>query len=200
MDRIVNKVLRGPKIIGLIFIMLLLGCTNENEFNEVEPNEFESYEIEFVEEGPFVKLELYLASSGTYLDHFPKIITISNDGNVQVFTKEMVSANGRIEMEVGDNPPTIEKKISSKQVEEIKQVIEKNRFFSIPKDVTDYDVMDGDGSRITVYEKEEKRTVRGENSSHQEYNEIEEVIFNQVEDEYDDWVKETEDYLFELNE
>src|SRR5699024_1320762 len=103
-------------------------------------------------------------------------------------------------MERGNNPLTIEKKNSSKQVEEIKQVIEKNRFFSIPKDVTDYDVMDGDGSRITVYEKEEKRTVRGENSSHQEYNEIEEVIFNQVEDEYDDWVKETEDYLFELNE
>lgn len=195
MDRIINKVLLGQKIIGLMFIMLLIGCTNENEFNEIESNE-----IEFVEEGPFVKLELYSASSGTYLDHFPKIITISNDGNVQVFTKEMVSTNGRIEMEVGDTPPTIEKKISSKQVEEIKQVIEKNRFFSIPKDVTDYDVMDGDGSRITVYEKEEKRTVRGENSSHQEYNEIEEVIFNQVEDEYDDWVKETEDYLFELNE
>src|SRR5699024_8741815 len=194
MDRIINKVLLGQKIIGLMFIMLLIGCTNENEFNEIESNE-----IEFVEEGPFVKLELYSASSGTYLDHFPKIITISNDGNVQVFTKEMVSTNGRIEMEVGDTPPTIEKKISSKQVEEIKQVIEKNQFLSIPKDMTDYDVMDGDGSRITIYEKEEKRTVRGENSSHQEYNEIEEVIFNQVEDEYDDWVKETEDYLFELN-
>ena len=136
MVRIVNKVLRGPKIIGLIFIMLLLGCTNENEFNEVESNI-----IEFVEEGPFVKLELYLASSGTYLDHFPKIITISNDGNVHVFTKEMVRSDGGIEMKVGDDPPTIEKKISSKQVEEIKQVIEKNRFFSIPKDVTDYDCL-----------------------------------------------------------
>jgi len=195
MDRIINKVLLGPKIIGLMFIMLLIGCTNENEFNEVESNI-----IEFVEEGPFVKLELYLASSGTYLDHFPKIITISNDGNVRVFTKEMVRADGRIEMKVGGNPPTIEKKISSKQVEEIKQVIEKNRFSSIPKDVTDYDVMDGDGSRITVYEKERKRTVGGENSGHKEYNEIEDIIFNHVKDEYYDWVKETEDYLFELNE
>src|SRR5699024_5176586 len=106
----------------------------------------------------------------------------------------------RIEMEVGDNPPTIEKKISSKQVEEIKQVIEKNRFFSIPKDVTDYDVMDGDGSRITVYEKEQKQTVGGENSSHQEYNKIRKIIFYVVGDEYDDWVKEMEYYLFELNE
>ena len=190
MDRIINKVLLGSKIIGLMFIMLLTGCTNEYEFNE----------IEFVEEGPFVKLELYSASSGTYLDHFPKIITISKDGNVQVFTKEMVSENGRIEMEVGDNPPTIEKKISSKQVEEIKQVIKENQFFSIPEDVTHYGVMDGGGSRITVYEKNQQRTVGGENSSHQKYNEIEEIIFNQVKDEYYEWVKQTEDYLFELNE
>lgn len=185
MDRIVNKVLRWPMIIGLIFIMLLTACANK---------------IKFVEEGVFVKLELYSASSGTYLDHFPKIITISNNGDVQVFTEEMVRKNGRIEMEVGDNPPTIEKQISSKQVEEIKRVIEENRFFSIPKDVTDYGVMDGGGSRITVYEKEQERTVGGENSSHQAYNEIEDMIFNHVEDEYDDWVKETEDYLFELNE
>ena len=60
--------------------------------------------------------------------------------------------------------------------------------------------MDGDGSRITVYEKERKRTVGGENSGHKEYNEIEDIIFNHVKDEYYDWVKETEDYLFELNE
>src|SRR5699024_1276181 len=137
MVRIINKVLLGLKIIELMFIMLLIGCTNENEFNKIESNE-----IEFVVEEPFVNLELYSASSSTYVDHYPKIITISNDGNVQEFNKEIVSTNSRNEMEVGDNPPTIEKKISSKQVEEIKQVIEKNRFFSIPKDVTDYDVMD----------------------------------------------------------
>src|SRR5690625_3329631 len=115
MDRIINKVLLGPKIIGLMFIMLLIGCTNENEFNEVESNI-----IEFVEEGPFVKLELYLASLDTYLEHFPKIITISNDGNDRKITKEIVRANRRIEMKIGGNPPTIEKKISSKQLEEIK--------------------------------------------------------------------------------
>jgi|SRR5699024_1106821 len=184
MDRIVNIVLRLQMIIGLMFIVLLTGCTNK---------------IEFDEEGIFVKLELYSASSGTYLDHFPEIITISNDGEVQVFTEEIVSKSGKIEMEVGDNPPTIDKEISSKQVEEIKEVIEKNRFFSIPKDVTDYEVMDGGGSRITVYEKEQQRTVGGENSSHQKYNEIKDIIFKHVKDEYSDWVKETEDYLFELN-
>src|SRR5699024_5737465 len=173
MDKIVNKVFHWQRIIGLTFIILLIGCTNE---------------IDFVEEGPIVKLELYSASSGTYLDHFPKIITIENDGSVHVFTEEMVGISGRIEMEVGDNPPTIEKKISSEQVEEIKRVIAENKFFSIPRDVTDYDVMDGGGSRITVYEKDRGRTVGGENSSHKEYNEIREAIFDHVKGEYSDWV------------
>src|SRR5699024_9328240 len=63
--------------IGLILgiLLLLSGCTNH---------------IDFIEKGPFVKLELYSASEGTYLDYFPKLITISNDGSVRVFTKEMV--------------------------------------------------------------------------------------------------------------
>lgn len=175
------------KVIGLVFIMfvLLIGCAPK---------------IDFADGDPFVKLELYSASAGTYVDHFPKIITVSNDGSVHVFTKEIVRRNGKIEMEVGDDAPTIKKEISAKEVKEIKQVIEENRFFSIPEDVTDSSVMDGDGSRITVYEKGKQREVGGENSSHKRYNAIEEIIFNQVKDEYGDWKKETEDYLFELNE
>lgn len=164
---------------GLIISVLLIGCTNK---------------IDFVDEEPFVKLEVYSASSGTYLDHFPKIITVSNDGSVNVFTKD---SN---EMKVGEDAPTIKREISAKEVKAIKQVIEKNRFFSIPEDVTDYDVMDGVGSRITVYAQDEQRKVGGENPSNKRYNAIEEIIFDQVKDEYDDWVNETKDYLFERNE
>lgn len=156
--------------------------------------------IDFVDEGPFVKLELYSASEGTYLDHFPKIITVSHDGSVRVLTKERVRKNGRVDMKVEEDAPTIEKTISAKEVIEIKEVIEKNRFFSLPKDVTDYDVMDGSGSRITVYEKERERKVGGENSNNEQYNAIEAIIFKQVKDEYYDWEKETKDYLYQLNE
>lgn len=168
-----------------IICVLLIGCTNK---------------ADFVDNGPFVKLELYSASAGTYLDHFPKIVTVSNDGTVRVFTQEVVKENGRVEMKVGDDAPTIKKKISSNDVKEVKKVIEENHFFSIPKDVTDYDVMDGEGSKITVYKKDKKRKVGGENSSNKQYNAIEEIIFNQVKDEYDGWIEETEEYLFNLNE
>ena len=169
----------------IIFMLFLTGCTNN---------------IDFVKEEPFVKLELYSASEGTYLDHFPKIITIADDGSVHVFTEEITTEYGEVEMKVGDDAPTINKKISAEEVKEIQQVIEENRFFSIPKDVTDYGVMDGGGSKITVYDKEKKKTVGGENSSNKKYNAIEDIIFDQVRDEYDDWKEETKDYLYELNE
>lgn len=163
-------------------------------------NPGENDDIHFVDEGPFVKLELYSASEGSYLDHFPKNITVSDDGSVYVFTKEMVDWDGEIVLKVEDDAPTVQKKISKKEVKEIKQVIEENRFLSIPEDVTDYDVMDGSGSRITVYEKGQERKVGGENSSNQRYNAIEDIIFNQVKDEYKDWVTETKEYLMKLNE
>lgn len=169
----------------IIFMLFLTGCTNN---------------IDFVEEEPFVKLELYSASEGTYLDHFPKIITIADDGSVHVFTEEITTEYGEVEMKVGDDAPTINKKISAEEVKGIQQVIEENRFFSIPKDVTDYGVMDGGGSKITVYDKEKKKTVGGDNSSNKKYNAIEEIIFDQVRDEYYDWKEETKDYLYELNE
>jgi len=174
------------KIVGLVFILfvLLVGCTKK---------------VDFVDEGPFVKLELYSASSGTYLDHFPKIMTVSNDGSVHVFTEEVIGFDGIIEMEVGKDAPTIEKEISAQEVNEIKRVIEENRFFSLPKDVTDYDVMDGSGSRITVYGKDREKKVGGENSDNKHYNAIEDTIFSHVRDEYADWEKETKDYLSKLN-
>lgn len=175
------------KFIGALFIMLLFltSCTNS---------------IDFVDEGPFVQLELYSASIGTYLDHFPKIITVSNDGSVDVFTEQTVSRRGRVDIRVEDDAPTIKKKVSAEKVKEIKEEIEKKRFLSLPRDVTDYGVMDGDGSEITVYEEDQAITVGGENSDNEGYNSIESIIFDQIREEYSDWVDETKDYLFELNE
>ncbi|MDN6161997.1 MAG: hypothetical protein L0I79_04395, partial [Atopostipes sp.] len=65
------------KMLALLFpvLIFLVACTKQ---------------IDFADEGPFVKLELYSASAGTYLDHFPKIIIISEAGDVHLFTKEML--------------------------------------------------------------------------------------------------------------
>ena len=175
------------KVIGVLFVMVLfLTACRKN--------------VDFVSEVPFVQLQVYSASSGTYLDHFPKMITISNDGTVALFTEQTVSRTGKVELRVEDDAPTVEKKISAEKVKEIQEVIEKNGFLSLPTDVTDYDVMDGVGSRITVYEENQETTVGGENSSNEQYNSIEKIIFDQIRGEYKDWVDKTKDYLFELNE
>jgi len=157
-------------------------------------------EMERLDEVFFVKLNRYLAAAGTYLDHFPKNITISNDGNITVYTEEVINSIGKIEMEVGQDAPVIEKKISPEEVEEIKEVMKKNKFHSLPYDVTDYGVDDGSGSRITLYQDGKIRSVGGYNSNNEQYKAIEKVIFDHVKDEYDDWEKETRDYLEKLNE
>src|SRR5699024_6738877 len=98
------------KIVSSLFLLLLFltACSNN---------------IDFVEEDPFVELELYSASAGTYLYHFPEIITVSSNGEVKLFTEEMVSRSGRVEMKVDEDVPKVEKKILAEEVQEIKDVI-----------------------------------------------------------------------------
>lgn len=157
-------------------------------------------EMKLLDETFFVKLELYLAAAGTYLDHFPKNITISNNGDIKVYTEEIIDSVGEVELEVGPDAPVIEKKISSEEVAKIKKEIKRNRFHSLPHNVTDYQVQDGSGSRITLYQEGKVKSVGGDNSNHEQYNAIEKVIFDYVKDEYCDWEKETREYLEKLNE
>lgn len=180
------KKFKKVKILTALFILFILSaCTND---------------IDFVEDEPFVKLTPYLAAEGTIVDHFPKNITVSDNGEVVVFTEDVLDRRGEeVELDAGENPPTIEKEISSEEVKELQDLIKKNKFFSIPEDITDYDVMDGGGSRITVYTTDGERTVGGENTDHEGYLEIRNYIYDLVKDEYSDWVEETEEYLIELN-
>lgn len=171
-------------VLGYIVLLLFVGCSDK---------------IDFVEEGVFVKLEPYSAAEGTYLDHFPKIITISNDGKIKVKTKEVKTSYGEVEMKVGEDVPTIEKKISQKEVKGLKRTIENNNFFYLPNDVTDYSVMDGDGSVVTVYLEDGEKSVGGENPSNEDYLAITEAIFDKVGDEYKSWEEETREYLHKLN-
>src|SRR5699024_5302652 len=117
------------KIVSYLYLLLILltGCSNR---------------IDFVEEGPFVQLQLYSASEGTYLDHFPEIITVSSNGEVNLFTEEMVSRSGRVDMKVDEDVPKVEKKISAEEVEEIKEVIEINMYFYLPSYLMELGVID----------------------------------------------------------
>lgn len=101
-------------------------------------------------------------------------------------------------MKVDEDVPKVEKKIAGEEVEEIKEVIKKISFSLYRRMSRTMESWMG-GSKITVYEKDQEKTVGGENSNNDKYLEIRKIIFKQVKDEYYDWLEETEDYLFELN-
>lgn len=172
-------------LIVFIGCLLLVGCKQK---------------IEFAEEGPIVKLQLYSASAEYYLDHFPTYITVTNDGVVTLFTEEVVSRNGEIEISIGEDVPVVEKQISMDELERLKNTIQSNTFFSLDENITDYQTMDGSVSRVTVYAKDKEKTVGGENSVNDRYNAIEESIFTHVKDEYSEWRKKTKEYIYERNE
>lgn len=172
-------------LIVLMGCLLLVGCKQK---------------IEFVEDGPIVKLQLYSASAEYYLDHFPTYITVTNDGVVTLFTEEVVSQNGEIEISVGEDVPVVEKQISMDELDQLKTTIQSNTFFSLDENVTDYQTMDGSGSRVTVYNKDKEKTVGGENSVNDKYKAIEQAIFTHVKDEYSEWRKKTKEYIYKRNE
>lgn len=169
---------------SFLLLIMLSSCSNK---------------IDFVEEGVFVKMQLGLASEEDYLEHYPKIITVSNDGTVRLFTENKSSRNRVFDLYVGENPPEIVTQITNQEVDDIKNIITESHFFSLDTDLTDYGVMDGSSVNITVYAKDKERKVGGENPNHQGFSNIKDVIFKHVSDDYYDWREETRKYIYEVN-
>jgi len=157
-------------------------------------------EMERLDEPFLVKLEFSSGSEGTVLDHFPENIMIDEEGNIKVYTETMYTSSGMVDLEVGQDAPVIEKKIPSEEVTAIKKAMKKNKFQSLPRDITDYGVEDGSGSSITLYQDGEVKRVGGYNSNNEQYDAIKDLIFAHVKDDYNDWLEETKVYLKELND
>lgn len=154
--------------------------------------------IEF-EEGIFVEMRLGLASEEFYLDHYPRKIAVHDNGTVRLFTEDKKSSSGHFDIYVGENPPEIVTNISDEEVEEIKQTITKNKFFSLDDDLTDYDVMDGSSIHMIVFAKDKAKQVGGENPNNEKFSNIYDVIFQYVSDDYYDWDSEVREYIYEAN-
>lgn len=177
----------------LLFVTLLLCSSCSQKDDSVE-------EIDFAEEGKFVEMRLASASQEKKLDHYPEIITVSNDGIVRVFTEDTYTRRGKVNLYVGEDPPEIEIEITDKEVEEIKQTITESKFFSLPTDVTDEGVMDGSSVYITVYARDEERKVGGQNPNNEQFSTVEDVIFEHVADEFYDWNEAVRAYIYEEND
>lgn len=173
-------------VISLMTVFWLSGCSEK---------------INFVEEGPFVKMIFRSNSEEYYLDHYPGIITVSHDGELRVFTEEVRNLwTDEVEVEIGEDPPTVELQLSENEVKEIKKVITKNDFLSLDENLTDDGVQDGSMTHITVYMEDGEYRVGGANVSDERFRTIYKAIFKHLTDGiYFDWDRDIRKHIYEVN-
>jgi len=153
-----------------------------------------SKDIDFKDEGPFVILTSYPGGENYYLDFYPRNVAVYNDGTIRIYTE----ANDEIIVE--DDAPTVEMEVTDKEVEEIKETIEESHFFNFDKDLSDPQVMDGPMQYITVHAQTESKEVGGEWPVDEGFKAIREGVLDHVWDEYDKWLDDIDEYIYEKNE
>src|SRR5699024_12671974 len=89
---------------------------------------------------------------------YPRNIAVHQDGTLHVYTEATE------EIIVEDDAPIVEVTLTDEEVQSIKETIQDNRFFSLPKDVSDLDVMDGPMQYITVFTDTESKEIGRERS------------------------------------
>lgn len=156
--------------------------------------------LQFEDEGPFLELRYVLLSEAYYLDFFPKKVAVYEDGIVRLYTEETVDRYGNVDIKVNDDAPVVEKVVPKKEIEKLQTLIEKNDIMSMSEDLSDYEVMDGSGTQLTIYTVEKEKSIRADNTRYEPYIEITDYIYTWIEDDYPDWYKETKQYIYDLNE
>ena len=152
-----------------------------------------SKDIDFTEEGPFIILTSYPGGENYYVDFYPRNIAVHEDGTLHIYTEATE------DIIVEDDAPTVEIKLTNKEVQHIKETIQDNRFFRLPKDVSDPHVMDGPMQYITVHADTESKEVGGEWPVNENFQAIRKEVLDHVQKEYDDWLDEIDDYIYEKN-
>lgn len=152
-----------------------------------------SKKIDFTDEGPFIILTSYPGGENYYVDFYPRNIAVHQDGTLRVYTEATE------EIIVENDAPIVEVTLTDEEVQSIKETIQDNRFFSLPKDVSDPGVMDGPMQYITVYTDTESKKIGGEWPVNENFQEIRKAVLDHVLEEYDDWQEEIDDYIYNKN-
>jgi len=149
--------------------------------------------IDFVEDEPFILLTNKKGGENYYVDFYPKNIAVYSDGTIWIYTERTE------DIIVEDDAPEVHVQITDEEVEEIQKTIEKNNFFQLEEDLSDPGVMDGPSQYVTVYAKTESKRVGGEWPIDENFQAIREVVLDHVREEYDQWLDDIEEYIYEVN-
>ena len=127
-----------------ILAVFLFGCSHALTFSE-EDEPFIEYE--YGDYGPDLIYNLYSR----------KIIFYGNG-------KGEITTSINEEMGIDENAPhTVEFELEDEEIKVLQSELEKNKFFSLPEDLTDLSVMDGGYKYITVHTTDKSKKVGGGN-------------------------------------
>lgn len=149
--------------------------------------------IDFVEDGPFILLTNKKGGENYYVDFYPRNIAVYSDGTIRIYTERTE------DIIVEDDAPEVHVQITDEEVEEIQKTIEKNKFFQLEEELSDPGVMDGPSQYVTVYAQTESKRVGGEWPIDENFQAIRGVVLDHVREEYDQWLDDIEEYIYEVN-
>lgn len=165
-------------IIIILFIIIAGGCSKPD------------YETE----DPFIITTHTPAGPDHYRNMYSRNVAIYDHGKLVVYTEPSKNIT------IGDDAPVLEAELDQVEVEEVKRLLEINKFWKFKDDVTDHSSVDGSFYSITVNQKHGSKKASGLNPIDEKFNEIVDYVFDLANGEdYAAWKEEIEDYILEMN-
>lgn len=147
----------------------------------------------FATEEPFIVVSSYSAGPDDYRNMYDENIAINDEGHLVLFS------TGNNDLIMGDDAPTLEIQLSDEQVDQVKNTIKKEKFLSIPKDVSTPSE-DGGFIDVTVNLVNKTKKVKGLNPDHERFLAVFQSAWKPIENEdYQRWIEEIEEHIWERN-
>ncbi|SDZ09605.1 hypothetical protein SAMN05421736_10658 [Evansella caseinilytica] len=163
----------------LILLLVMTGC-----------NETTNYEAD----GPFIVVTSSPAGEDDFRNLFSRNYAIYENGKLIVYTEP------ESKLKVGDDAPVYESQLKEEEVDQLKQLIEKNKFWKFHEDLSDNDTQDGSFLYVTIHLTDQSKTVGGLNPNNPKFIEIADYVFDLISDDDDElWEEEITDHIFKMN-
>lgn len=147
----------------------------------------------FAIDKPFLVVTSYSAGPNDYREMYDKNIAIHNDGRLVLYAAE--SNDPIIEVDA----PVLEIQLTDKQVKHVKEVIEEESFWGLPRDISTPSE-DGGYQYITVDLSNVTKKVGGLNTDNARFDVIYQSAWDLIEEDgYKKWIEEIEEHIWERN-
>lgn len=165
--------------IYILLAILMTGCSKD---------------LDYATDKPFIIKSTSIAGPDTTKNFYPTIISLDMDGNVTLYSEPTKAIH------MAEDRPMYETTISESELEQMKDLIEGNKFWKMKENISDYNSDDGSYSYMTVQLTNDSKTVGGLNTLNEQYLEIAAMLNSYVdEDERSKWQTAIEEHILAMN-